>query len=167
MRSWTANLYIGYTDSWPDAVMATKTDGSGKKRYVPEEAAYTVPCTYVTADGKRFTKNKVLTYDELVARCRELEKQNNDLFGGYVDAITDSQEAADADLQEARERNHSLESENEKLRELVNALDWCTESFGKPDRCDCCPLRQSDATVPECEIWMKELKVNEAKEGQG
>lgn len=52
-----------------------------------------------------------------------------------------------------------LEKENAKLRELVIAFDWCTENFDTPSKCDQCPLSQSDALNPECEIRMRELGV--------
>ena len=52
-----------------------------------------------------------------------------------------------------------LEAENRKLRELVRAFDWCTENFGTPNKCDHCPLPQSDALEPECEVRMRELRV--------
>lgn len=52
-----------------------------------------------------------------------------------------------------------FESENAKLRELVRAFDWCTENFDTSNKCDQCPLAQSDRLVPECEIRMRELRV--------
>lgn len=55
-----------------------------------------------------------------------------------------------------------LASENAKLRELVRALDWCTENFDIPNRCDRCPLEQSDKLAPECEVRMRELGVEES-----
>ena len=53
----------------------------------------------------------------------------------------------------------ALESENDKLRELVKAFDWCTENFDLPCKCDSCPLGQSDKLTPECEVRMRELGI--------
>lgn len=83
-----------------------------------------------------------------------------------------------ADLQEALDENARLRSElesvgtaaylygrsdlnadNAKLRELVRAFDWCTENFDTPNKCDRCPLPQSDALEPECEVRMYELGI--------
>lgn len=60
-----------------------------------------------------------------------------------------------------------LEAENAKLRELVKALDWCTENTDYRSKCDECPLRQSDELEPECEIWMRELGIKEENDEQG
>ena len=49
--------------------------------------------------------------------------------------------------------------ENARLRELVKALDWCTENFDLPCKCDSCPLGQSDKLTPECEVRMRELGI--------
>lgn len=57
----------------------------------------------------------------------------------------------------------AAESDNAKLRELVRALDWCTENADVRDKCDRCPLEQSDACEPECEVMMREMGV-ESKE---
>ena len=57
-----------------------------------------------------------------------------------------------------REYN-KLKAENEKLRELVHAFDWCTENFDMPSKCEHCPLSQSDALNPECEVRMRELGI--------
>lgn len=46
-----------------------------------------------------------------------------------------------------------------KLWELVKAFDWCTENFDLPNKCDKCPLEQSDKLTPECEVRMRELGV--------
>lgn len=54
------------------------------------------------------------------------------------------------------------QAENDKLRELVRALDWCTENADVRDKCDRCPLEQSDACEPECEVMMRELGVMDA-----
>ena len=54
-----------------------------------------------------------------------------------------------------------LEAENAKLRKLVKAFDWCTENFDIRDKCDKCPLRQSDSLEPECEVLMRELGIKE------
>lgn len=55
-----------------------------------------------------------------------------------------------------------LASENVKLRELVRALDWCTENTDLRSMCDECPLKQSSTLEPECEVRMRELGVVEA-----
>lgn len=52
-----------------------------------------------------------------------------------------------------------LEEENATLRDLVRALDWCTENFDSPNKCDRCPLEQSDKLTPECEVRMRELGI--------
>jgi hypothetical protein len=52
-------------------------------------------------------------------------------------------------------------AENDELRELVYAFDWCTENFDMPYRCDQCPLKQTDAIEPECEIRMRKLRIRE------
>lgn len=52
-----------------------------------------------------------------------------------------------------------LKDENAKLRELVKAFDWCTEHFDLQNRCDKCPLEQSDKLTPECEVRMRELGI--------
>lgn len=67
----------------------------------------------------------------------------------YIDALVDSLER----------KNKRLEKENAKLRELVRALDWCTENFDLPDRCDKCPLDQSSKIECECEVIMRELGI--------
>ena len=56
-----------------------------------------------------------------------------------------------------------VERENAELRNLVRALDWCTENADLIGKCDQCPLQQSDELTPECEVRMRELGV-EAEE---
>lgn len=51
------------------------------------------------------------------------------------------------------------QNENAKLRELVKAFDWCTEHFDLPNKCDKCPLEQSDTHECECEVRMRELGI--------
>jgi hypothetical protein len=64
-----------------------------------------------------------------------------------------------AGMVDMRERARVAETENVKLKELVRALDWCTENPDRPDRCDRCPLPQSKELTPECEVRMYELGV--------
>lgn len=52
-----------------------------------------------------------------------------------------------------------VERENAELRNLVRALDWCTENADLIGKCDQCPLQQSDELTPECEVRMRELGV--------
>ena len=52
-----------------------------------------------------------------------------------------------------------LETENEKLRELVKGLNWCIDYGSNELGCDGCPLPQSSKRECECEIRMRELGV--------
>lgn len=55
--------------------------------------------------------------------------------------------------------NDGLRAENDKLRELAKAFNWCTENFDLPCKCDSCPLPQSSALECECEVRMNELRI--------
>lgn len=57
------------------------------------------------------------------------------------------------------EYDRALRAENAKLRELVKAFNWCTENFDMQLRCESCPLRQTDAIKPQCEVVMAELGI--------
>jgi hypothetical protein len=64
------------------------------------------------------------------------------------------------------DKTKELEDENAKLRKLVCAFDWCTENLDVPygyDAFDCdrCPLKQTSAIKPECEVLMRELGIKE------
>ena len=56
-------------------------------------------------------------------------------------------------------RMGQLEEENERLRELVKAFNWCTENFDMFLKCDSCPLQQSSTLECECDVMMRELGI--------
>ncbi len=64
---------------------------------------------------------------------------------------------------ELRIEMERLFDKNDKLGKLVSALNWCTENFDLPNRCDKCPLQQSDVLTPECEFMMQELGIKVEK----
>lgn len=72
-------------------------------------------------------------------------------------------EAENAKLRAMRfrwqENDADLREENDRLRELVRALDWCMENTDLLNVCDRCPLEQSDRLAPECEVRMRELGI--------
>lgn len=101
---------------------------------------------------------QLVAHNDLQRHCDNQRKRIVELEGLYAKAKAERDEAAMAFSKE-HDRAEFLMRENAKLRELVIAFDWCTENFDTPSKCDQCPLSQSDALNPECEIRMRELGV--------
>lgn len=95
------------------------------------------------------SKLGITTTEALERRIDELCRENEQLRGQVASLIGRSFRTAD--------KIDWLNTENSKLRELVLAFDWCTENFDIPNKCDQCPLSQSKALEPECEVRMREL----------
>lgn len=84
---------------------------------------------------------------------------DRDEFCGICDALDSIHARKLKALDASTARVDELCRENEGLRGLVRALDWCTENFDVPSKCDRCPLPQSKALEPECEVRMRELGI--------
>lgn len=89
-------------------------------------------------------------------RAQELQAENDKLREDNACLVKAIEELHSVKLED---RLVALENENDRLRELVIAFDWCTENFDTPSKCDQCPLSQSDALNPECEIRMRKLGI--------
>lgn len=103
-------------------------------------------------EAKRFAGSGA--FEDLEAELREeVEDQQ-----GYDQMLRDR-------LRQQTELYVKAKGENERLRELVLAFDWCTENFDAPCKCERCPLPQSDSLVPECEVRMREMGIEAGQDG--
>ena len=129
----------------------------------------------------RFTDGDVYAYDTdggvqfwVSGDNRELDRLCNTFYEAYryakelsdvhgLDVPSYAVEALREDALEEANRISGvvveLQAENAKLRKLVKAFDWCTENFDLPCKCDSCPLEQTDKLTPECEVRMRELRI--------
>jgi len=94
----------------------------------------------------------------IMGEYKQLREENAKLRAERDYLLANSNPTA-AELRRVRSAWKNDRDENAKLRELVRALDWCTEHFDSPNKCDRCPFEQSDKLTPECEVRMRELGI--------
>ena len=83
----------------------------------------------------------------------------NETFNAGVCYITDAYKSVCRFNEELHADLEKYRTENEKLRELVKALNWCIDNGSNELGCDGCPLPQSSKRECECEIRMRELGI--------